>query len=68
MAEFPPIKNALSREDRPLVITDADGRLLVWYLPGLLSPERQVCPRWFPLSAFELTVQCSRSLCGIHWK
>jgi len=43
MAEFPPIKQALGQEDRPLVISDVDGKILVWYLPGLISPARQVC-------------------------
>ena len=43
MAEFPPIGNMLGREDQPLVITDAEGTLLVWYLPGLISQTRQVC-------------------------
>lgn len=37
MAEFPPIDNSLGREDQPLVITDVEGNLLVWYLPGLIS-------------------------------
>ena len=27
----------------PGTIADCHGKLLVWYLPNILSPERQVC-------------------------
>jgi hypothetical protein len=29
-------------EVNPCTITDRHGKLLVWYLPNILSPERQV--------------------------
>jgi hypothetical protein len=38
-------------EVNPGTITDCHGKLLVWYLPNILVPERQVCrcnisPAW----------------------
>jgi hypothetical protein len=29
--------------EEPLVIEDIHGRIVAWYLPGILSSERQVC-------------------------
>ena len=39
---FKPIENAPSLEVMPSTITDRHHRLLLWYLPNILTPERQV--------------------------
>lgn len=39
---FKPVENAPSLEVMPCTITDRHGRYLLWYLPNILKPERQV--------------------------
>ena len=39
---FRPVENAPSLEVMPSTITDLHRRLLLWYLPNILRPERQV--------------------------
>jgi hypothetical protein len=44
--EFPAIN--VPEEDAyvPMVITDCDGNILLWFLPSILSPIQQVSPQW----------------------
>ena len=37
---FPPGPD--EKEDRPCVVVDREGRILLWYLPGLLAWKQQV--------------------------
>ena len=37
---FPPGRE--EKEDRPCVVVDCEGRILLWYLPGLLALKQQV--------------------------
>lgn len=39
---FKPVENAPTLEVRPCTITDRHRRILLWYLPNILTPERQV--------------------------
>jgi hypothetical protein len=39
---FKPLKNDYYLEIRPCTITDRHGKMLLWYLPNILRPERQV--------------------------
>jgi hypothetical protein len=39
---FRPVENAPCLEVMPCTITDRHRRLLLWYLPHILRPERQV--------------------------
>jgi hypothetical protein len=39
--EFPPISSPSKDVYLPMVIEDCKGYILVWYLPGILSEERQ---------------------------
>lgn len=38
---FPPVENSVCLYE-PCIITDCEGRILVWYLPGLIGPNRGV--------------------------
>jgi hypothetical protein len=40
--QFKPLKTSHHLEITPCTITDRHGSLLVWYLPNILQPERQV--------------------------
>jgi hypothetical protein len=40
MESFPPCESTLL--SAPTVICDRDGLVMAWYLPGILSPQRQV--------------------------
>jgi hypothetical protein len=40
-SEFPPIK--LGYIDVPATIVDIKGRIIFWYLPGIILPPHQVC-------------------------
>jgi hypothetical protein len=42
MEQFPPIYMPAKMSIHPMVVTDCDGRALVWYLPGLLTVKRKV--------------------------
>jgi hypothetical protein len=42
--QFPPL-GANIQEFKPSIILDRDGQILMWYLPGILCPVRQVS--WF---------------------
>jgi hypothetical protein len=39
--QFPPLGVNI-QEFKPSIILDSEGRILMWYLPGILSPARQV--------------------------
>jgi hypothetical protein len=41
-AEFPDI--SLGRNSSPLTVVDCKGRIILWYLPGLLSASHRVSP------------------------
>jgi len=43
---FKPIPDAPCLEVMPCTITDCHGRLLLWYLPNILRPDRQVIIRF----------------------
>lgn len=39
---FPPVSSPAILYQDPLVVQDAHGRILLWYLPDVLSKSRQV--------------------------
>lgn len=40
--KLPPIHFPRRKLDRPAIVKDPNGNILLWYLPGLVSPRRQV--------------------------
>ena len=40
--EFPAINSPEEDAFSPMVITDIEGHILLWFLPGILSPKQQV--------------------------
>ena len=64
-----PVKDVL--EDRlplrsePALLVDEAGHVLMWYLPGLLSPERQVShlPLWGSTACL---TYCAGRYCPVH--
>jgi hypothetical protein len=40
--KYPPISTPATMYQHPLVVQDVHGRILLWYLPDVLSKSRQV--------------------------
>jgi hypothetical protein len=49
--EFPPLMADPTLSVEPGVIADMFGKIMVWYLPGILHPSRQVSPSYHNLKA-----------------
>jgi len=49
--EFPPLTADPTLSVEPGVIADMFGKIMVWYLPGILHPSRQVSPSYHNLKA-----------------
>lgn len=47
--KFPPVHTEMELYTTPMMVTDVNGNILVWYLPGILEPRMQV-------SAFQITI------------
>jgi len=47
--EYPPMHEPPQVYSDPLTLVNVHGRILTWYLPGLLSKERQVVHQYFAL-------------------
>lgn len=44
VVDFPPLyQEPFPEVTTPCTVQDCAGRILIWYLPGVLTPERQVC-------------------------
>lgn len=40
--KFPPVHDEIVLHASPMLVTDCDGKILVWYLPGILGSIAQV--------------------------
>ena len=50
LQEFPPLFTPTRLETEPCIIIDKDGRILLWYLPGILTKKRVVSVRRTPIN------------------
>jgi hypothetical protein len=45
MAKYPPFDPTIVLT-RPSIVVDRHNRVMLWYLPGIITPERQVSSQW----------------------